>query len=85
MLIGTSNVGVTVSWDVSNVKNTCTVTGSNGDNWSTPADVSNHAAGSNVSSVLTAPVIFTLSCTGLDDKTYTWNASAEFVPSYQEL
>ena len=91
-LIGSSNVGATVSWDVSNVKNTCTVTGSNGDGtpppqagWNTVADGAGHAVGSRTSSILTAPVAFTLSCTGVDDKAYSWTAKAEFAPSFQEF
>ena len=91
-LVGANNVGTTVSWDVSNVKNTCTVTGTNGDGtpppqagWSTVADVSGNAVGSRDSSTLTGVTTFTLKCTGLDDKEYTWSATAEYAPSFKEL
>ena len=89
ILVG-PNTQATVRWDVSNVKGICTVTGSNGDgppdtDWSTDADAAgNVAADTAISSVLTAVTIFTLTCTGLDDKTYTWTATAEIAPSFRE-
>lgn len=84
-LIGANNVGATVSWDVSNVKNTCTITGTNGDSWSTVADATDRAASSTTSSVLTGPVTFTVTCTGVDDQTHTCSAEAEFAPSFKEF
>ena len=86
MLIGASNVGATVSWNVTNVK-TCSVKATNGESW--PAPVVNDAAINPMpepkSSALNSATTFTMTCTGLDNEEHSCSAKAEFAPSYQEF
>ncbi len=91
-LVGPGNVGTTVSWNVSNVKNVCSVTGTNGDGkpapqpgWSTTADASSNAVGTHLSSTITISTTYTLTCTGLDNLTHTWSVTAAFAPSFKEF
>lgn len=67
---------VTVSWDVQNVDG-CAVSGDNGDSWS-------GATGSHTSSPIMQRTIYTLTCTTLDQSTFTESATVNTVPVFQE-
>jgi len=85
ILVSTGNTGSTISWDVSNVKGTCTVKNTNDSTvWSTLV-VSGDAAGSERSNSLSTQTIFTLTCTDLNDVERLWEASVQFVPSFVEF
>ena len=87
-----NNTGVAVTWDVSGVQGTCTVISSNGDGqpapqpgWSTAANGSNRAQGSNTSLSVTTETVFTLTCTDLGGNTDHWTAVVKSVPVFNEF
>jgi len=75
---------VSVTWSIDNVKNDCTVVG-NGDSWSSTADGSGHSAGARTSSPINKQTTYTLTCTGLDDTTYTESHTINIIPKFREI
>jgi hypothetical protein len=67
-----------ISWNTQNVVvGSCAVSGTNNDSWS-------GASGTETSSAIEGQVIYTLSCTGLDDSNATQQVTVNVVPSFQE-
>jgi hypothetical protein len=75
---------VNVSWNLADVQGQCTISGGNGDVWHSNADGSGNASGSVTSSAITQQVVYTLSCTGLDNQPYSESHSVNIVPKFEE-
>ncbi len=68
-----------VNWSASNVSS-CTVTGQNGDSWSSLQSI----LGGNVSKPITGETTYTLSCLDLEGATRTKTATVRIIPVFQE-
>ena len=79
-----------VRWNVSNVSS-CTVTGTNGDTWTVAGNAGNDWTSTSgspgmVTSPVTAPVTYTLTCTGLDgQQTTPESATVSVIPIFEEV
>jgi hypothetical protein len=65
-----------VHWNISNVAS-CSVTGSNGDSWSSTSDTE-------ISSAIFQQTTYTLQCTGLDGSSILESVMVNVVPLFQE-
>jgi len=89
ILIGASNTGAEVIWNVQNVTRCDVVTTPNVGSWGTAADASNTSTGGPYTSILlTQQTIFTIHCPGLDGPTgpaFDETVIVQYAPSYQEF
>ncbi|HWP61694.1 MAG TPA: hypothetical protein VN495_03755, partial [Candidatus Paceibacterota bacterium] len=76
---------VTISWNISNVDGSCTISDTNGDRWSSSANASNVAAGSMTSPQILKQITFTISCKGLDSVQFQQSATVNTIPGFREL
>lgn len=71
-----------VYWNISEViDSTCSVTGSNGDSWTGLAF--SGTSGKQTSAII-SQTIYTLTCTGVDNSTFSETATANIIPVFQE-
>lgn len=71
-----------VYWNISNVvDSSCSVTGTNGDSWT---GLAFSGTSGKTTGAITSQTIYTLTCTGLDDSTFTETATVNIIPVFQE-
>ena len=80
---------VTVQWNMTSVKNNlvnaCEVTGTNGDAWTSTADLSGNSTGSYVSSAINKQTTYTMTCMGANDVAIILNTTVNVIPKFREI
>lgn len=69
-------------WNIENVvDSSCSVTGSNGDAWT---ELAFSGTSGKTTSQIMSRTVFTLTCTGVDNSTFTETATVNIIPVFQE-